>query len=74
MNLTELSKLLGQPESDVVSFLAGVSVFVSKGLSVEEAIKKHMEVMKNLANNACKVSRMLSKDESFVGSVYDAMQ
>lgn len=74
MNLTELAKSLGQSETDVAGFLAGLSVWVQKGYSIEAAIAKHMEVMTHLANNACKVSRVLSKDESFVGGVYDALQ
>jgi hypothetical protein len=72
MNLAELAKSLGQSENDVAGFLAGLSVWVKKGYSIEVAISKHMEVMTHLANNACKVSRVLSKDTTFVNSVHAA--
>ena len=72
MNLAELAKSLGQSENDVAGFLAGLSVWVKKGYSIEVAISKHMDVMTHLANNACKVSRVLSKDTTFVNSVHAA--
>ncbi len=58
------AKSLGQSENDVAGFLAGLSVWVKKGYSIEVAI----------ANNAVQLSRVLSKDTTFVNSVHAALQ
>ena len=74
MNLNELAKMLGQSETDTAGFIAGLSVWVQKGYSIEAAISKHMETMTRLANNAVKFSQTLSKDAAFVNGLHASLQ
>ena len=45
MTIKELAKLMGVPEGDVVAFVACLQVWLSKGLTLEQAIGRHMDQM-----------------------------
>ena len=57
MNIQELAKLMEQKESDVKSFVECLKVWTSKGLTLEQAIEKHMSQMTRLAERSNKISK-----------------
>ncbi|WP_262027615.1 hypothetical protein [Microvirga sp. Mcv34] len=55
--IAELASLMGVSEADVRGFVAGLSVWIEKGFTFEEAIEKNLAVMTGLANNAVEISK-----------------
>lgn len=70
MNLTDLAKTLGHSEADVSRFIVALSVWTSKGCTIEQAIAKNLEVLTRITNNAGKVARVLRKDPAFISSLH----
>lgn len=62
MTITELSKLMNQPESDVLSFVECLRVWMEKGYSIEESIKRHMAQMTRFAENSLKLPKSIVVD------------
>lgn len=52
MNLSELSTAMGATEKDTAAFVECLGVWTAKGYSVEQAIDKHMQQMRRMANEA----------------------
>lgn len=52
MNTADLAKLMNVSETDVVAFVNCLAVHINKGLSLEEAIEKHMEIMTGMVAGA----------------------
>ena len=62
MNIKELAELMGQPEKDVMAFVNCLKVWTNKGLSIEEAINKHMEQMYKIASYSDRLPKSIVID------------
>lgn len=56
MNKAELAKLMNVSESNLESYLAGLSVWIAKGYTVEQAIEKHMQTMQAMCQRVYAMS------------------
>lgn len=65
MTSKELANLMGVTESDVKAFVACLSVWMAKGLPLEQAIAKHMSQMERFANNALRLPKRIVVDTFF---------
>jgi len=52
MTISELATLMNATEADTTAFVRCLSVWTSKGYSIEHAIERHMEQMNRFANAA----------------------
>lgn len=52
MTIPELATLMNATEADTAAFVQCLSVWVSKGCSIEQAIDRHMAQMERFANAA----------------------
>jgi hypothetical protein len=52
MTRNELASLMNVNETDLDSFINCLRVWTNKGLSLEDAIDRHMTQMKNLVTNS----------------------
>jgi hypothetical protein len=69
MTIKELAKLMGVTEGDVVAFVACLQVWLAKGLAkgltLEQAISRHMDQMERLAGGCLKLPKSLVVDTFF---------
>lgn len=60
MTISELAKLMGRPESDVIAFVNCLRGYMDQRptMTLEQAIEHHMKVNAAFLNNATKIARM----------------
>lgn len=52
MTTTDLAKMMNVTEADLDGFLAVLRHWMGKGLTLDQAIERNLEVMKGMANRA----------------------
>ena len=65
MTTKELAKLMGVTEGDVVAFVACLQVWLAKGLTLEQAIGRHMDQMERLVDGCLRLPKSLVVDTFF---------
>ena len=65
MTTKELAKLMGVTEGDVEAFVACLAVWLRKGLTLEQAITRHMDQMERLAGGCLRLPKSLVVDTFF---------
>jgi len=65
MNTKELAALMGQKESDVISFVNCLRVWTAKGYTLEQAIEKHMAQMGRFVNASLTLPKSLVVETFF---------
>ncbi len=66
----QISELMGVTEGDARSFVNCISHFMAKGFSLEQAISKHMEIMKSLVNNSVKIANSAAAKNIAISTFY----
>lgn len=67
MNKAELAKLMNVKESDLDAYLAGLSVWIAKGYTVEQAIEKHMQTLQTMCQRVYDMSTSEAYPERMAG-------
>jgi hypothetical protein len=62
MTISELAKMMNQSESDVSAFVECLRVWMNKGMTIEQAVERHMTQMTRFANNACNLPKGFALD------------
>lgn len=62
MNIQQLAAEMGVQESTLQSFVNCLRVWTDKGYSLEDAIKKHMDIMNRMKANSQATVAMFKED------------
>lgn len=65
MNIQQLAAEMSMPLADVTAFVNCLKVWTDKGLSIEDAITKHMSQMARLASNSHKLPTSIATETFF---------
>lgn len=57
MTTADLAKLMGATEADTAAFVSCLRVHLAKGLTLEQAIECHMQVLTNMVDRVVPYSR-----------------
>lgn len=69
-----LAAEMGVTVADVEGFVVGLSVWVNKGYSLVDAIRKHSEQMARFVNHGAELVRSQDARNAIAGSFWDASQ
>ena len=73
MEIKELAALMNVSDADCSSFVNCLRVWIGKGYSLEQAIERHMQQMRNLVNAAPDIAKHTEVRVAAADAVWDAV-